>query len=890
VTALAVAAWAVAVPFFVMPGPLTIESPDIYGGFGLHLRLALGLALAGALLGLTRTTLAPNLRGGRPRPTLDAAMALALVAVIAWMLLAASGHAAQRLLRVSGRSGAIGDLGPALCALGFAGAAVALLRPALDREEGAPLRLLAGGSWLFAGLALLQLLGRSGINPLAVGSGFVVLCGALAAGWDRLRRHPRLSRRSWLLLATAPAALAGGASGTSVGLIAGQAGPGLAALASGLLGAVVAGGVGLQLARRVSRSGPPETPRSLPWAAFTHLMLAGLLVAACFATLDYAQILAESWGFVLEPVQGAQYGPEHPRRIPILAAWAWYLVVVPGGLLADSRRTVLRWLGGTSLVFCAITVDLLLLAGSWRFGPVLAPLGLAVALAWPRLLAAPRARIEFGLLLLAAVVGPIGARYLLSSVFASPPGMAWMLVLGLLVPLSLVPLLLRAGRDAGVGRRQADPVGPGMRAAGVVVTGVLGVMPIYPGVTLGIHPTVTALLALLALAGGAAGHALARRHGWRRPLLAPALALWCFFYACTGILWSFKAGPGADDCAGVVLDGGARVLLDRFAEGGDYLDVQPYDVLPIPGRDLVLTSFKRIDREPGFLEAMALTGPGERARLETRRAAGGAVLWPERMEYDPARGAVITQLLGTEDYAIWDVRVSGSPPALSVAGELPIRWEPGNPALDLVRRRMVLSYVPNRQADNPLVEVFDLDSMTSLGSFSRPGGRLEMADFAAIHGRDGRYYVPAWYDSVRFVLVELEGAAGRVIRQRETAFPSIGLALDEGGGRLFLTSSLAAAVHVLNLEDLATIQVLAAGRFPRDMVLDRQRGRLYVGGYADGVVDAFSVSGARVEPLYRVSVGPLLRGLGLDPRSGRVYAASGCGVFEVAGPEGAPPR
>ena len=885
-----VAAWAIGVPFLLMPGPLTIESPDIYGGFGLHVRLALGLALLGGLVGLTRTSLAPLLLPEGRRPRLERMITLALVLGIAGALVFGSGQAAQRLLRVSGRSGASGGLAPLLGGLALAGAGLALVRPALDRRSGAPLRLLACGSWLLAGLTVAQLLGRSGAAPLLVGAGLVLVCAALAAGWGRLAAQPRMSRRVWLLLVAAPPSLAGAMAGASADLVAGSAGPVLAATISALLGGALGAGVALQLARPVPDGGATAAPWTLAWSTVTHLLLAGLLAAACFATLDYAQILAESWSFVLEPVQGAVYGSDHPRRIPALAAWAWYLAVVPGGLLASNRPALLRWLGGSALVFCAVVADLLLLAGSWRFGPVLAPLGLVLALTWSRVLASPRARTEWGLLLLAMVAGPIAARYLLSSVLPDPPGAAWAVVLGLAVSAVWVPLLLREGRSVGAGRRQAGVVGPGLRACGVLAVGVLGVMPIYPGVTVGLRPVATGLLAALALTVGAVGWTMARRAGSRRALWAPALAVWFFFYACTGILWAFKAGPDAAACSSVVRDGGARVMLDRFAEGGDYLEVQPYDVLPIPGGDVLLTTFKRIDRRPGFVEAMERVAPGVRGRLETRRKGGGGVLWPERMEYDPARGAVLTQLLGTEDYAIWDVRVDGSPPRLRVEGELLIRWEPGNPALDLVRRRLILAYVPNRQADNPLVEVFDLDSMTSLGSFSRPGGRLEMADFAAVHGRDGRYYVPAWYDSVRFVLVELEGAAGRVLRQRETAFPSIGLAVDEAGDRLLLTSSLAGAVQVIDLSDLSTTQVLRTGRFPRDLVLDRQRSRLYVGAYADGVVTAFSLSGPRVEPLHQVSVGPLLRGLGLDPRTGQVYAASGCGVFEVAGPDGAPPR
>jgi hypothetical protein len=259
------------------------------------------------------------------------------------------------------------------------------------------------------------------------------------------------------------------------------------------------------------------------------------------------------------------------------------------------------------------------------------------------------------------------------------------------------------------------------------------------------------------------------------------------------------------------------------------------------------------------------------------------------MEYDPQRDAVVTQLLGTEDYAIWDVRVKApdfdDPRRLRAATKVQIDWEPGNPALDLARRRMVLTYVPNRVSDNPLFETFDLDSFSRLASYTRYGSRLEMSDFAAVDPDTGHWYVPAYYDAVRFVLVEFDVKTGLISRQRETAFGSIGLATE--AGRLYLTSSLAGGLYVYDLADLSVTQVLPAGRFPRDLVLDRARHRLYVGGYADGIVRAWSTDGPELEPLFEVQVGSLLRGLGLEPETGRVFAASGCGLFEVAAEGGA---
>ena len=51
--------------------------------------------------------------------------------------------------------------------------------------------------------------------------------------------------------------------------------------------------------------------------------------------------------------------------------------------------------------------------------------------------------------------------------------------------------------------------------------------------------------------------------------------------------------------------------------------------------------------------------------------------------------------------------------------------------------------------------------------------------------------------------------------------------------------------------------------------------------YGDGAVIGFRTDGEQVVETKRAHVGSLLRGVGIDPSTGTVYAASGCGVFEV---------
>ncbi len=417
------------------------------------------------------------------------------------------------------------------------------------------------------------------------------------------------------------------------------------------------------------------------------------------------------------------------------------------------------------------------------------------------------------------------------------------------------------------------PVEP-LAAAGVLVLQLLAVLlPIMVGIALGVAPWPTRAVVLV-------GAAVALLSPLRRRVV-----LFGVFYGALLIVIGFKTGPGPDTCAGIVADGGARLLLARYGDDEDLRSAEPYDVLPLPGSDEVLASFKRTDRLGGFFELVDLRTPDRHLRLPTPRAGlgGGTALWPERLERDPATGRIWAQMIGAAAHAMWelDIARSGQDSSIAVRRRLPIPWEPGNPGIDAARNRLVLTYVPNRHGDNPLVEAFDLPSLAPVQRTGRTGSGPEMADYIALDPDSGLYYVPVFVDSGRFNLVEIDGQTGAVLRRKETFHPTVGIAADHRAMRIYATNVTAGTLDVYDMATLERVQRVPAGVFPRDLVFDRDRGLLYVGGYADGAVWTFDVSRQRVEPLGHVQVGSLLRGVGLDESTGRVFAASACGVFEV---------
>lgn len=888
-------AWTLALPFFLMPGPLTIEAPDIYGGFGLHLRAAAGLAAMGLLIGLAVLRLGPRVDeegpAGRGTAIADAALAVLLAAGLGAALLVAAGRGGAWLAGLQSTGGGGRPVPPVQPPLPAAlGAVLLLVRATLDRRPGAPLRLLALGSLLAGSLAWIGAASTMGGTSCAA-AGWLLggACAVAACAWGARGTAPRLPRSIWTLAAAVPPALAGALFGMDVA--ARLAPPSLVVLGCGwelpglLAGALAGGLLGTQIALAAAAPSPGGPAWRLAWTAASHGALGALLAAIAFDVVDYSTAAAESWGFLLEPVRGPLNWRGHPRGLDPAAQQLWRIAFVSGGLLAGSGAMLRRWLGAVAALWGALVLGQVAAQGDGVPSFTTAHAGaIAVLMAgsWYWLLRLRWLPLAWAGMAGAAAAGPVLLWYLSAAVLVEPLSPALLLVLGSALGGLLAVPLAPGGSPTRIGAAR--------RFVGVVFLSVAGVMPVYAGVSLGLYPGFTLALAGSLLAVSLAAWLWTWRRGRARHVVL-LIGAWTSWYGCTAAMTWFKAGPSAEACRSVIAGTGARVLIDRFEEGGDYVLTQPYDVLPVPAHDVVLATFKRIDGRAGFIELIEPDRPGERSRLDTRGRAGQP-LWPERMEYDPVQDAVVTQILGTEDYALWDVRVRqpdpDNPMRLRLAGDLPIPWEPGNPALDLERRRIVVTFVPNRTSDNPLLRVYRLDGLSPLYDSSRPGARLEIADYAAVDPATGRFYVPAWYDAVRFVLVEFDGDTGAVTRQRETGFGSVGLAVEDG--RLYLTDSLAGGLYVLRLDDLGIEQVLPAGGFPRDVVLDRRRHRLYVGGYADGVVRSWSTAGRDLLPLSQVEVGPLLRGLGLDPETGRVYAASGCGLFEVAGREGEPPE
>jgi DNA-binding beta-propeller fold protein YncE len=249
-------------------------------------------------------------------------------------------------------------------------------------------------------------------------------------------------------------------------------------------------------------------------------------------------------------------------------------------------------------------------------------------------------------------------------------------------------------------------------------------------------------------------------------------------------------------------------------------------------------------------------------------------------------------MLGIDAYELWEMELrSGtetSTPHLQLLRSVPMTWEPSYPDIDSDKGLLIQSYLSagvettaGRGIEQPLIQRIDLESLESIDSWSVGPEVEEMSEFVKVHPVTNDYYVPGFFDVFRFAIVEVDDESLSLKRHKETFHPTIALGFDASGQRMFVTNSLGGTLEQYDLASFERTAVVGSGSFPRDLVVDPARQRVFVGNYSDGTVVEFDVSGSSPVRTKSTEVGSLLRGITIHQKTGIVYAASSCGIFEI---------
>ncbi|MDP8222054.1 MAG: hypothetical protein P9L99_01725 [Candidatus Lernaella stagnicola] len=393
-------------------------------------------------------------------------------------------------------------------------------------------------------------------------------------------------------------------------------------------------------------------------------------------------------------------------------------------------------------------------------------------------------------------------------------------------------------------------------------------------------------IAFYILAVGLAGWWIAQwrlRERWPRcvRLDIPLLLLIPTYFGIASIGLTYF-GSGDRACQTVAQSPFLTPIISRedIARSGAVDSCFPYDVKSDPVADRLFFTLKQ--RRSGFLRSWSKKQPANdavgvtsfsapdfaSARLATVIGeAGGS--YPQRITVDPRRKEIHVVVLdrgGAHSVRTYDYTD------------------------DTLRevRRLDLDYEPIRvYVDSAKDELIVLGYGGAVGVFPRDGkqprlfreyddlGFIGMFD-TLVPNRDGSGYFASMVASDVLLL----DADDFTIRKRgSVGAPTIGMDYDPAGNRLYAAGTLTREIIVLDGDSLAVLDRIPTETTVRELYLDHRRGLIVTAGYVDGMLDFYDLHDRTRRA--RLFVGKLARGLHLEPTSGRLFAASSCGLFEV---------
>lgn len=177
-------------------------------------------------------------------------------------------------------------------------------------------------------------------------------------------------------------------------------------------------------------------------------------------------------------------------------------------------------------------------------------------------------------------------------------------------------------------------------------------------------------------------------------------------------------------------------------------------------------------------------------------------------------------------------------------------------------------------------------------------GRFGYADYFSIDAARDRIVVPSLDPANRFKVYEVsrknkksfDSRPRRVAvelklfgdRKISVSLPTLGVAYDSGRNRFYFTCPFLRLVLEVDGDSFKVLRYFFAGRFPREIAVNERDGLLLVANYSGGTVDAYDLGSLR--KLKRYNVGKLVRSIEVDPDTGRTFAVTACGVFELKFP------
>jgi len=352
------------------------------------------------------------------------------------------------------------------------------------------------------------------------------------------------------------------------------------------------------------------------------------------------------------------------------------------------------------------------------------------------------------------------------------------------------------------------------------------------------------------------------------------LGLLVWLYLCLSLVFFtvFKWGPRPGSCEKYYDQRGVRAVLTReqlrMIEGQERS--LPYDsVMSGDGRHLIV-SLKRTDAEPGALVKVDIQRREVVSILMTGNRESKRNEFPERLAISQQRKEVYALVYSRDHHSVLVADYSDD--GLRIKEVIPLPGEPRNVFVDLRNHNLILMLT-----DKPpyRIVLYDMETLQPIRKLSR-SPHSDADQFMAFSNDHKWIYLASM--GLTHKLFEIDTDTYETVRRKYFFWPFLGIALDEPGGMIYCSSPLTYEVYKIDRAAFELVEKIPVAGGLSDLDIDPELRQLY-NGYYGGTLEITDLDSG--ELMGSIKLGHLLRNIYYDRRAKRLFACSGCGVFEI---------
>lgn len=305
----------------------------------------------------------------------------------------------------------------------------------------------------------------------------------------------------------------------------------------------------------------------------------------------------------------------------------------------------------------------------------------------------------------------------------------------------------------------------------------------------------------------------------------------------------------------------------------------PYDIKSDPEADMLFFTLK--ERRSGFIKtlrplqvpndaicATRLSSPRLDPSLMIPIVGKSTATYPQRITVNPEKKEIYVVVLDIDGQH--SVKVVSYDNEWRIKHSIALDFEPIRVYVDKNKNRLIiLGYAG-------FLETYDAKTYDELSFKKREGwGFIVLRDTLVHNDALKAYYASAVFQ--RFAL--LDDSNFETVLKSPLLAPTIGLDYHKESNRVYTAGTMTHEIIVLDGTTLEVIDRIWTGTTVRELYIDHTRDMIVTAGYADGYLDFYNIKTHKLRA--RTFVGKLARGIHIEQKSGRVFVASSCGLFEV---------